>query len=123
MSSDSPGDDILARAALRLALSRAPMVAGLVAAWRTAFPEESPEVELACEPTAISEISLCLRPRSEQWFEDVSEIAAATGVDPDRLAAFLRAAEAVERFADAHPAGQELSARLLAARDRDEDDT
>lgn len=121
MSSDDT-DDFLARAARRTARGSAALVAGLVEAWRKAFPDEEPAVALECAPGTVSELSLCLRPREERWIEDATEIATAVCVDPDRLVSFLRAAEAVERFGDAHPVDDTVAGRLLAARDRDEED-
>jgi hypothetical protein len=51
----------------------------------------------------------------------VAEIAKALALNVDKLMAFLRAAEAAERFRGAHPAEASQEGRLLAARDRDED--
>lgn len=120
MSSDDPKEDNLARAARLVARGPAPLVAGLVEAWRRAFPDEDPAAALRCSPRTISELSLCLRPREERWIDDSVEIAGSVGIEPDRLISFLRAAEAIERFGNAHPADDTLVGRLLAARDRDE---
>lgn len=122
MSSDDLTDAFLARVARRAARGPAPLVAGLVEAWRKAFPDEEPATTLACTPRTLSELSFCLRPRDDHWLEDAAEIAGAVALDLDRLIAFLRAAEAVERFGDAHPTDDAQVGRLLAARDRDETD-
>lgn len=121
MSSDDPTDEALARAARRASTGPAPFVAGLVQAWRRAFPDEEPAAALGCAPRVISELSLCLRPREERWLADAMEIAGFVGLDLDRLVSFLRAAEAVEGMGDAHPADDAVEGRLLAARDRDEE--
>lgn len=104
-----------------MAAGPSPSIAGLIVAWRKAFPEESPADALACAPRAVTELSLCLRPREGRWMADVAEISGALALDVDRLAAFLRTCETVERLGDAHSVGDDVPARLLAARDRDED--
>ena len=121
MSYDPEGDDHLYRAARRVAGGASPSIAGLVLAWSRTFPEESPADALACVPRAVTELSLCLRPREARWLGDVAEIAGAVGLDLDRLASFLRTCEAIERLGDAHPVEGDAPARMLAARDRDED--
>lgn len=121
MSSDETTGDALARAARRAARGPAPLVAGLVEAWRLAFPGEDPATALSCTSRTLTELSLCLRPRDGHWVEDATEVADAAGVDADRLISFLRAAETVERLRIAHPAGAADPGRLLAARDHDED--
>lgn len=122
MSSDDPTDEALARAAKRAATGPAPFVAGLVEAWRKAFPDEDLTASLGCARRTVFELSLCLRPREERWLDDVAEIAGFVGIDLDRLVSFLRAAEVVEGMGDAHPADAAVEGRLLAARDRDEDE-
>lgn len=121
MSSDADGHDLLSHAAMRVARGPFPGIAGLVTAWRKAFPEQEPTAALACRSGAVTELSLCLRPREGRWLADVVEISRAVGIDPDLLTGFLRTCEAIERLGDAHPVGEESSGRLLAARDRDED--
>ncbi|WP_018262872.1 hypothetical protein [Methylobacterium sp. WSM2598] len=122
MSSDDPTDKALARAAKRAGTGPAPFVAALVEAWRKAFPDEDPAVALGCAPRAVTDLSLCLRPREERWFDDAAEIAGFVGIDLDHLVCFLRAAEAIEGMGDAHSADDAVEGRLLAARDRDEKD-
>lgn len=114
--------DFLARAARRAVRGPAALVAGLIEAWRRAFPEAPLEEALACSGSTLNELALCRRPREDNWIKDATEIADELSVDQDRLIAFLRAAEAVERFGNAHPADASLEGRLLAARDRDEDE-
>jgi hypothetical protein len=114
--------DILARTAARAARGPAPLLAALVAAWRHAFPDRNPVDTLACTEQTLLELSLCLRPRPGSWLADATDISQALHIDTDRLVAFLRAAESVERFSVAHPANQSQSGRLLAARDHDSED-
>src|SRR5262245_24874556 len=121
MSSENP-TYFLARAARRAARGPAPLVASLIEAWRKAFPNQSPEGSLACSAQTVGELALCRRPRDEQWEEDATEIAGALTLDVDQLIAFLRTAEAVQQFGDAHPAEAFQVGRLLAARDRDEEE-
>lgn len=97
-------------------------VASLIVAWQRAFGDEPPAVALGCPEDVILELGLCLRPRDERWLDDVSEIAQALRIDPDRLAAFLRRCAVVERLAAAPPLDEHVDGRLLAARDRGEDD-
>lgn len=121
MSYDPGDEDHLSRAVQRLSRGSSPAIAGLIPAWRRTFPEESPANALACAPRAVTELSLCLRPREDRWLADVAEIADAVGLDLDRLIAFLRICDTIERLGDAHPIEDDAPARLLAARDRDED--
>jgi hypothetical protein len=121
MSSDDLAN-FLERAAGRAAYGPAPLVAALIEAWRRAFPEQAPEVALASSARTLTELALCRRPRDEHWVDDATEIAGALTLDADRLITFLRIAEAVERFGSAHVADTSQSGRLLAARDRDEDE-
>jgi hypothetical protein len=58
----------------------------------------------------------------DNWIADVREIAADLGMDADRLSALLRAAETIERLRSATSADDQQADRLLAARDREEDD-
>ena len=118
MSSD---EDRLARAARRAAGASALFIAPLVQRWSNAFGTK-PEEALGCGRGALAELSLCLRPRPDRWIDDVRDISSATRIDTDLLVAFLRAAEAVERFSIAHPStDDEAQDRLLAARDRDDE--
>jgi hypothetical protein len=96
-------------------------VASLYQGWERAF-ENSVRAALDASEEAVASLGLCLRPRNENWAADVSEIANACGLDVGRLAAFLRQAFAVEAFAGAPPAGDVVDGRLLAARDRGQED-
>src|SRR2546423_785626 len=102
MSSDAT-QDVLARTVLRAARGPAPLIASLVAAWHRAFPDQQASAALGCSGQALNELSLCLKPRTESWLADVSQIGTALTIDADRLITFLRAAEAIERFGTAHP--------------------
>jgi hypothetical protein len=120
MSSDVDLGVALARAARR-AERGGELVAGLVDAWRRAFPDDRLEDALHASSGSITELSLCLRPRPENWTIDVQEIAQAIGVEPLRLEAVLRKAELAERLSVAHSGDDDSGdARLMAARDRDE---
>jgi len=96
-------------------------VATLIARWRASF-DDAPATVLHVDESTILELGLCKRPRPETWNADVGEIAEAIGIDLDDLASFLRAAEVVERFGDVHAADEYEDGRLLAARDRDQED-
>jgi hypothetical protein len=119
MSSDVDLDANLARAARR-AERGGQLVAGLVAAWRQAFPDDRLEEALGASTRLVTELSLCLRPRQDHWTVDVEEIAQAIGIEPVRLEAVLRKAELAERLSVAHAADDPGDGRLMAARDRDE---
>lgn len=119
MNSSNSTDDFLERAIQRAARSCAPVIATLIAVWQNAFPEEDVRKVLACDRHTVSGLSLCLRPRGDQWLEDVNQIAEDLVIDPDLLIPFLRSAEAVERFGIAHPFDDAQAGRLLAARDHD----
>lgn len=96
-------------------------VASSILAWKKAF-ETSPSDALGADDLTIVNLGLCTRPRRDRWIHDVNEIAEAVGIDGDRLVTFLRAADAVERFGDVPHAEGRQDGRLMAARDRDEDD-
>lgn len=121
MTSNEP-TDFLARAARKAGRGPAPLVAGLIEVWRKAFPKQTPEDALASSTETLTELALCRRPRDKHWLEDATEIAEALTLKTDHLVAFLRTAEAVERFGVAHLGEASQQARLLAARDRDEDE-
>jgi hypothetical protein len=114
--------EFLARAARRAARGPAPLIAGLIEAWRKAFPKQAPEESLGCSAGTLTDLALCLRPRDQHWVKDATEVADALAVNADRLIDFLRAAEAIQSFGDAHPAEAFQEGGLLAARDRDEDE-
>jgi hypothetical protein len=114
-------DAILARIAHRAANGPAPLIAGLIEDWRRGF-ELDPAGHLGVGGRVVSELALCRRPRADSWPDDVREIANDLAIDSDRLMAFLRAAETIERLGSAPPADDEQEGRLLAARDRDENE-
>lgn len=117
MTSDRRPD--LARAALRTSGSPR-MIGSLLAGWQRAFGQ-SPADYLGASQTAA--LSLCMRPRSDHWAADVAEIAAACNIDQARLSGFLRQALSVEALASAPAVGDLIDGRLMAARDRSEDET
>lgn len=105
-----------------LSVQRVPfLVSYLIAQWNISFGER-PEQALACTEDQLAYLALCRRPRQERWSGDVEEIASRAGISPERLSQFLRAAEAADAFARAHSPDEEVDGRLMAARDRDEDD-
>ncbi len=122
MTSDDMTDEVVARAAQRAARGPAPLIAALVAAWRSGFPDATATAALDCSQRTVDELALCRRPRAEQWLADVTELAQALQIDTDRLVAFLRAAESIERFSTAHRADDSQAGRLLAARDHERDE-
>jgi hypothetical protein len=121
MKFDDGIDAILARAAGRAANGPAPLIASLLADWRRGF-ERDPAEDLGVGGRVLSELALCRRPRPDNWTVDVREIAADLSIDVDRLSALLRAAETIERLGPAPPADDQQADRLMAARDREEDD-
>lgn len=121
MKFDDSIDAILARAAGRAANGPAPLIASLLADWRRGF-ERDPAEDLGVSGRVLSELALCRRPRRDVWIADVRDIAADLGIDVDRLTTLLRAAETIERLGSSPPADDQQADRLLAARDREEDD-
>lgn len=95
---DVDGDMALARGVRRAAINPV-LMAGLIEAWRLAAPGREPRQALDCPERLVTHLALCLRPRPGRWTEDVAEIAADLGLDPDRLAPFVEAGEAAERIA------------------------
>lgn len=118
MNSDEPDNVTLGRAAQRATTGPAPLIASLIKAWRI-VSEKNAAAELDISERTLEELALCQRPRAELWIKDVGEISAALEIDLDRLASFLRAAEAFEVLKIAHPSDDALRGRLLAARDRE----
>jgi hypothetical protein len=114
-------DALLARASYRAESGPAPLIAPLIADWRRGF-ERDPAQDLGVGGRVLCELALCRRPRPDAWLADVREIATDLDIDIPRLTAFLRAAEAIERLGSAPPADDEQAERLLAARDREEED-
>jgi hypothetical protein len=121
MKSDDRIDALLARAAQRAARGPAPLMAPLVEGWRRVFEGNAAET-LGVTDRTLVEIALCRRPRPDRWPEDAAEIAGEFGVEVGRFVSFLRAAEAVELLGSAHAADDGQDGRLLAARDRDEEE-
>jgi hypothetical protein len=121
MNFDDDIDALLAHAAGRAASGPAPLIASLIEDWSRGF-ERDPAEALGVRQRILSEMALCRRPRAESWLADASEIAADVGIETGQLVAFLRAAETVERLRSSPSAEDGQTGRLLAARDRDEDD-
>jgi hypothetical protein len=110
----------LSRAAKRVRHS--PLFIGsLFDAWENTFGISVADA-LDASPQSVHALALCTRPRDDRWAEDIAEIAGACSLDEGRLAAFLRQALAVALLQTAAPVDEALDGRLLAARDRDEDD-
>lgn len=118
MSSDGRPD--LARAAF-LAARSPKFVASLLAPWERAFGQTAAGY-LGADQRGMTALALCSRPDPDSFAADVSEIAVACGIDEGRLASFLRQAISVERMAAAPPVEGIVDGRLMAARDRSEDD-
>jgi hypothetical protein len=116
----SSGQIDLAGAAL--AAGRSPkLIGGLFPAWETAFAATVTEF-LSADQRGVTSLALCMRPKAEAFAADVAEIAAACRIDEARLAAWLRQAMSVEALAVAPPAGKVVDGKLMAARDRTEDE-
>jgi hypothetical protein len=76
--------------------------------------------ELNCDATTVQWIFLCRAPSEEHFAEDVARIALRFSVDPNRLAALVRRADALAALAaESHNASESI---LLAARDREGDE-
>src|SRR5258707_993743 len=110
----------LSRAAERVRRSSL-FVGSLFDAWESAL-NTTVGAALDASPESVDSLALCTRPREDCWADDIAEIARACSLDEGRLAAVLRQALAVERLKSAAPVGEAIDGRLLAARDRDEDD-
>src|SRR5689334_15935233 len=80
------------------------LVGSLIDVWRQAFPDGDPLTALKCSTLQLTQLSLCARPRSSTWLEDVVEIAQVVAIDPRLLESFVRACEVAERLANAHGA-------------------
>lgn len=119
MSSEERPD--LTRAA-RLAARSPRLIASLLPPWENAFGGSVAD-HLGADAHRVASLALCLRPKADTFAADVAEIAAACGVDENRLAALLRQAVSIEALAAAPPVGDLVDGRLMAARDRTEDET
>jgi hypothetical protein len=108
----------LDRAYVRARTSPA-FIASLIAVWERAFSNDAIEA-IGADLSRLPSLGLCLRPREDHWAEDIGEIAQECGLEPARLAAFLRQALVAERLASSPPAREVVDGRLLAARDRDD---
>ncbi|MET4149074.1 MULTISPECIES: hypothetical protein [unclassified Bradyrhizobium] len=104
-----------------LAARSSKLIASVFAPWERAFGQTAAE-HLGADGRSIAKLALCLRPDPDNWAADVAEVAAACGIDEGRLSAFLRQAASVERMASAPPVEDIVDGRLMAARDRNEDD-
>lgn len=103
-------------------LARMPeFMAASIRVWTKAF-KRPPEEALGVNRRSVLELGLCRRPRADRWLSDVEIIAKEVGIDTERLVSFIRAADAIERFADAPMAEGLEDGRLLAARDWEEGD-
>ncbi|HZU05402.1 MAG TPA: hypothetical protein VFB73_05475 [Chloroflexota bacterium] len=72
---------------------------------------------LGCSPEALPKLLLCRQPRSDPgaYRTDVERIAAAFGLEAERLAATLRLAQALQALR----AADQAAGQLAAARDRE----
>lgn len=118
MTSESDID--LEFAAKRMSTYGSNFVGSMVHVWCEVHPDGSLPTFLTNQ--AITRLSLCLRPRAENWQQDVAEIAAATGLSASELGIFLRECVAIERLTMAHPVVAETNGSLLAARQREDDE-
>ena len=122
MPSDVNLDRDLARAATRAA-SHSPLLAsGLIEAWQLAFPGRSLQELLACSPESLTQLALCLRPRTERWAEDIAEIASEIEVEKSTLESFFRQAQIAEKLSIVRAEDDIANGSLLAARDRTEEE-
>lgn len=119
MNSDKRPD--LTRAAQRASRSNR-LIGSLLPAWERAFGQ-TPEAYLAIAPASLTVLSLCTRPRPDNWAADIAELEATCGIDAARLSSFLRQALSIEALASAPAVGDLVDGRLMAARDRTEDET
>lgn len=118
---DRTDEEMLTKAVRRAARSSAVLLASVFDEWSRAFGGD-PGQALGLDGRRFEELALCRRPRPDHWLPDARLLAGEFGIDPDKLISLLRAAEAAESLRYAHPEQAQQSGRLLAARDRDEDD-
>lgn len=121
MNSDPLSPD-LRFAARRASTFASRFVGSLLEAWRVAHPQEPLPTFLSAHEDAAVRLSLCLRPRETEWSRDIVEIGSAIGLDTAQLDQFLRECSRIERLSLAHPITAEADGRLMAARDRDEEE-
>jgi len=114
-------DEMLTRAVRRAAKSSAVLLASLLGEWSRAFGADAGEA-LGLDRNRSEGLALCRRPRPDHWLADARHLAAEFDIEPARLISLLRAAEAAESLRYAHPEESDRSSRLLAARDREEDE-
>lgn len=117
----STDDEMLAKAVRRTARSSAVLLASALDEWSRAFGANPGEI-LDLDSRRLNQLALCRRPRPDHWLPDARALAGEYGIEPEKLISLLRAAEAAEALRYAHPVEAERSGRLLAARDRDEED-
>lgn len=107
--------------ALNRARQSAVLIASLFGTWEKVFGGTIADA-LSAGPEAVSALGLCRRPREDRWADDIAEIAAACRLDEGRVAAVMRQALVAEHLAAAPPVGNVVDGRLLAARDREDDE-
>lgn len=116
--------DRLARFARRVEGDPFFLASALAAYARTeALDDAGLAAALSCDPSALTPLRLCRRPRPEPaaFRADVDRIAARFGADPGALAQIVRRADALATWRDAPPAaGRDDAGLLAAARDRDD---
>jgi hypothetical protein len=117
----SRDDELLSKAVRRAARSGAVLLASAFEEWARAFGADPGET-LGLDRRRFDELALCRRPRPDHWLVDAKGLAGEFGVEPEKLISMLRAADAAEGLRYAHPVEVQQSGRLLAARDRDEED-
>jgi hypothetical protein len=120
--SSSPLSSDLRFAAARASTFASRFVGSLIEAWRDAHPQQPLPNFLSAQDDAAVRLALCLRPREAEWTRDIYEIGTAIGLDTAQLDEFLRECSRIERLALAHPVTAEADGRLMAARDRDEEE-
>jgi hypothetical protein len=113
-------DEMLSKAARRAAASSVVLLASAFAEWSRAFGTD-PKEALGLDGRRFEELALCRRPRADCWVADATLLATEFGMEPSKLISLLRAAEAAESFRYGDPAEAGQTGRLLAARDRDEE--
>lgn len=81
-------------------------------------------VELGCSLEVLQWLSLCRRPEGEKFTEQVDAIVKRFALDPLRLIAVIRHVEVMDALTARSEGGvaAESRSRLLAARDRSQDD-
>jgi hypothetical protein len=117
----SSSDRVDLTRAARVAVRSPKLIGGLFLSWEHAFTGSVADF-LGADERGMTSLAMCMRPKPDHFAADVAEIAAACRIDETRLAAWLRQAMSVEAMAAAPPAGKVVDGRLMAARDKTEDD-